>query len=140
MIQTIFFGANDAVLFPGRQHVPLEKYTTFLEQIILHPAVRDQGTKLLLLTPPPVNEHQLNYQKFVLDDSSRRTAANTKLYADACRGVGNALGVAVVDLWSAFMKAAGWKEGEPLAGSRDIPENTQLAALLSDGMDLVLSQ
>jgi hypothetical protein len=93
----------------------------------------------LLLTPPPVNEYQFNYQQYNMDESSRRTAANTQLYAEACRGVGSVLGVVVVDLWSAFMKAAGWKRGEPLAGSKDIPENPQLAALLSDGMGIIWS-
>ncbi|KAL1957194.1 hypothetical protein VTO42DRAFT_6228 [Malbranchea cinnamomea] len=133
-LMTIFFGANDAVLSGGRQHVPLEKYTSCLEQIITHPTVRAQGTKLLLLTPPPVNQHQLEPSDWVKVDNTRRTAENTKKYADACREVGNRLGVPVVDIWSAFMKAAGWKEGEPLAGSIDVPENEKLRALLSDGL------
>lgn len=43
------------------------------------------------------------------------------------------MGIPVVDIWSALMRAAGWREGEPLAGSKDIGENERLAALLSDG-------
>ena len=66
-------------------------------------------------------------------DATRRTAEATKKYADACRELGNRLGVPVVDIWSAFMKAAGWSEGEPLAGSINAPENKKLADLLSDG-------
>ena len=98
-----------------------------------HPSVQAQGMKLLLLTPPPVNEYQLDLQEFVVKDGNRRTAANTKIYADACREVGSKTGVPVVDIWSAFMRAAGWKEGEPLAGSKTAAENEKLAALLSDG-------
>ncbi|WEW57814.1 hypothetical protein PRK78_003281 [Emydomyces testavorans] len=135
--KTVFFGANDAVLPPYNQHVPLDKYRQSLKDIVTHEAVRAQGTKVLLLTPPPVNEYQLSS----LDrekgfDSPSRTAKNTKVYADACREVGNSLSIPVVDIWFAFMREAGWKEGEPLAGSKDVPANEKLAALLSDGLHL----
>ena len=119
--------------------MPLEKYISYLEQIMSHPLVRTQGTKLLLLTPPPVNQHQLDMSDWVKVDATRRTAENTKRYADACRELGNRLGVPVVDIWSAFMKAAGWAEGQPLAGSMDAPENKKLADLLSDGKSLILN-
>lgn len=65
-----------------------------------------------------------------------RKASQTKKYADACRQVGNALNVPVADIWTAFMTAAGWVEGQPLPGSRDAPANKKLQALLSDGMYL----
>ncbi len=63
-----------------------------------------------------------------------RTAEHTKKYADACREVGNEVGVAVLDLWSVFMAAAGWKEGEPLPGSRTIEQNPVLRDWLHDGV------
>jgi isoamyl acetate esterase len=62
-----------------------------------------------------------------------RTAENAKQYADACREVANSLHLPVVDIWSAFMAAAGWDEGQALAGSTGIPENSILKSLLIDG-------
>lgn len=119
--------------------MPLEQYIRCLEQMISHPLVRAQRTKLLLLTPPPVNQYQLDMSDWAKVDATKRTAENTKRYADACRELGNRLGAPVVDIWSAFMKAAGWSEGEPLAGSINAPENKKLEALLSDGKDSVRS-
>ncbi|EEP75918.1 predicted protein [Uncinocarpus reesii 1704] len=136
-LMTVFFGANDAVLPPYKQHVPLQTYRQSLRDIVTHEAVRSHKTKVLLLTPPPVNEYQFE----VLDGTSgpaapMRSAENTKLYADACREVGRSLGIPLVDIWTAFMKEAGWVEGEPLAGSKKAQPNQKLAALLSDGLHL----
>ncbi|KAK2874963.1 hypothetical protein FQN49_001914 [Arthroderma sp. PD_2] len=134
-LMTVFFGANDAVLPPGDQYVPLDKYKQNLRDIIRHRIVRHGGTKIILLTPPPVNEYQLtafDLSKGVTPLS--RMANNTKMYADACREVGESLNVAIADIWFAFMKQAGWEAGQPIAGSKDIPENSKLAALLSDGL------
>ncbi|EAS35447.3 GDSL Lipase/Acylhydrolase [Coccidioides immitis RS] len=134
-LMSIFFGANDAVLPPYDQHVPLEKYQQCLRGIITHKAVNAQKTKLLLLTPPPVNEYQLeSYGRESGYSTLTRKAQVTKLYADACREVGKSLDTPVVDIWSAFMKEAGWTEGEPLAGSKDAPPNKKLAELLCDGL------
>ncbi|KAJ9218333.1 hypothetical protein DTO166G4_199 [Paecilomyces variotii] len=134
-LMTIFFGANDAVLPNFAQHVPLEKYKENLKAIIKHPATVAQAPKILLLTAPPINEHQLvGFDARKGFSSPSRTAGNTKLYADACREVGSSLGIPVVDIWTAFMKAAGWQEGQPLVGSRDLPNNEILASLLSDGL------
>jgi len=43
--------------------------------------------------------------------------------------------VALLDLWSVFMKTAGWKWGDgiPLPGSKEVPENAMLKLLLHDG-------
>ncbi|PGG99910.1 hypothetical protein AJ80_09265 [Polytolypa hystricis UAMH7299] len=132
-LMTIFFGANDAVLPGGSQHVPLETYKQCLQAMIKHPAVQAQRTKILLFTPPPVNEYQLD-PVLANGDVAIRLAAVTKQYADACREVGESLGVAVVDIWTAFMTAVGWTKDGPLAGSKDAPPNEKLAALLSDGL------
>jgi len=132
--QTIFFGANDAVLEGGPQHVPLDRYKECLKAIILHPLVQAQCPKILLLTPPPVNEYQLEPDgSSTVDDQTRRVAATTKLYADGCMDVGKSLNIPVVDIWGAFMTAVGWVEGEPLIGSKDAPRSEILQSLLSDG-------
>lgn len=132
----VFFGANDACL-PGSdsgQHVPLDTYRQNLIDICQHPTVTAQKPRLILVTPPPVDESSLetaDAAKGVV--GTRRTAEHTKLYADACRQVGKDLGLAVLDLWSIFMEAADYIPGEPLPGSKKAAPNTTLAALLSDG-------
>lgn len=39
----------------------------------------------------------------------------------------------VLDVWSIFMEKAGWKEGEPLVGSKKIARSEILEKLLNDG-------
>lgn len=136
-IQTVFFGANDACL-PGSstgQHVPLNKYKQNLGDILTHGTVTMHGPRIILITPPPVNEYLL--EKPTAEDPVRermRTAEHTKKYADACREVGKELGVVVLDLWSIFMTEAGWKDGEPLVGSKTVEPNEILEELLHDGI------
>jgi lysophospholipase L1-like esterase len=134
---TVFFGANDAVLSPYEQHIPLNQYVANLNAIVDYAFTKGQKPRILVLTPPPVNEHQLQFWEVEKGFSSpSRTATNTKRYAGACQAAAASLPVQVVDVWGAFMEAAGWKEGEPLIGSRDVPENKFLADLLSDGLHL----
>ena len=57
----------------------------------------------------------------------------TKLYADAVREIGDAHGVAVLDLWNAFMAEVGWKAGESLPGALNVAESPALKRLLIDG-------
>jgi len=124
-VMTVFFGANDACLPGSVQHVPLEKYVACLKGIVEHEVVRQHGTQVILIVPAPVDEWQL--------ENGQRTAEGTKKYADACRSVGRELNLPVVDLWSLFMKAAGWEETEPLMGCIKRPRSDALARLLSDG-------
>lgn len=87
-----------------------------------------------MISPPPINEYQL--EKFDAIKNTpfpSRTASFTKSYAAAACEVGASLNIPVVDLWSAFMKTTGWKEGEPLVGAHDVPSNERLASLLIDG-------
>ncbi|OAX78346.1 hypothetical protein ACJ72_07349, partial [Emergomyces africanus] len=143
----VFFGANDAVLPGFQQHVPISAYKDSLTKILTHPLIKaHKETNLLLLTPPPVNEYQFSSSSSSSTTTSNNTdpdpeptalmrkASQTKLYADACREVGKALNVPVADVWTAFMTAAGWSPDMPLAGSRDVPVNEKLQALLSDGL------
>lgn len=127
-LQTIFFGANDAVLpdSPTHQHVPLQEYKQNLRSLITHETIEAHQPRIILITPGPVDE----YQFFV----RQRTAEHTKLYADACREIGKELGVPVLDLWSVLMAEAGWREGEPLPGSIKTERNKVLGELLHDGM------
>jgi isoamyl acetate esterase len=89
----------------------------------------------MLITNPPIDEQK----QFMLDQQKgyprRRTAENTKAYADAIRGVGKDLGVPVCDLWTAIMLEAGWEPNstDPLPGCADAPHSAVLERYLSDG-------
>jgi hypothetical protein len=128
------------VLAPYGQHVPLDQYKENLRTILEHPLTKAQSPKIIIITPGPINEYQLQYF-----DASKgfntpsRTANNTKIYADACRDVARSLGLPVADLWTAFMNYAGWKDGQPLVGSRDAPANELLSTLLTDGASFLPS-
>ncbi|KAF2686304.1 SGNH hydrolase [Lentithecium fluviatile CBS 122367] len=141
-ILVIFFGANDASLAESLngQHVPLPEYKGNLEKIITHPLVVAHSPRIMLVAPPPINEH-LQY----LTDQSKgyasltRTAASTKSYAEVACEVGEKLGVPVVNLWKAFMEKArfqpeGWETGDPLPGSKKVPQNDKLVELMYDGL------
>lgn len=133
-LMTVFFGANDACIPGNAQHVPLDEYLANLKATVQHPTVLAHRAKVLLITPAPVDEHQLEPNDLAIGYSGlQRTAENTKRYADACRDVGKQLGVPVVDLWTVFMRAAGWKEGGPLPGGKNADRNQVLGRLLVDG-------
>jgi len=135
--QTVFFGANDATLPDRSQHVPLNQYAENLRRIINHPLLVAHSPKILLITPPPICEYRTqenDLARGIVPVGAQRLAANTKRYADAALEVGKALGIPTVNLWEAFMQyAGGWKEGNPLPGSKELPENEKLGELLMDG-------
>jgi lysophospholipase L1-like esterase len=68
----------------------------------------------------------------------RRTAEITSQYAAAVREVSKEQNVAVLDLWTIFMKRVGWRVGDPLIGSRASEQDLKsgLPALLEDGLHL----
>ncbi|KAI4118403.1 MAG: hypothetical protein LQ345_001516 [Seirophora villosa] len=135
----ILFGANDACL-PGSesgQHVPLEVYKNNLRRIIRHPSVQAQSPRLILVTPPPVNEYaceESDAAKGIV--GTRRTAEHTMAYADACQRVGQDLGVPVIDLWDWCIRIAKYEPGHPLPGSKRVERNGYLDEVLADGLHL----
>ncbi|MCJ1316743.1 hypothetical protein MMC15_002064 [Xylographa vitiligo] len=143
-IMVIWFGANDACL-PGsssQQHIPLEEFKQNLKDIVNHDSVRDQQPSIILITPPPVDEYGLEAAGLLNGTSEvSRTAEHTKKYADACVEIGREIKVPVLDLWSALMTRAGWKQGDShLPGSKGQPKNAVLAEMLSDGKNSQLSR
>ncbi|KAF2100760.1 SGNH hydrolase [Rhizodiscina lignyota] len=136
----VFYGANDAC-WPtdqNNQSVPIPQYTGNLIKIFTHPLVKAHNARLIIITPPPVNE----YQTWITDQAkgytiARRSAEHTKEYADAAREVGKDLNIPVLDLWRLIMLKAGWKpDDDPLPGSRIAPENPILIQMLRDGLHL----
>ncbi|KAH7115068.1 SGNH hydrolase-type esterase domain-containing protein [Dendryphion nanum] len=138
----IFFGANDASLPQAKnnQHVPLDEYKENLERIILHPLVTAHSPRIVLVAPPPVNEHlQWPSDKEKGYATVNRMAATTKSYADGAVEVGEKLGVPVVNLWKAFMSKTGfnpdiWKTDDPLPGALAVAQNDALIELMYDGL------
>lgn len=104
-----------------------------------HPQIVAHNPRIILITPPPINEHlwwprdQSNGHTSV-----SRVASTTKEYADAVVEVGAKLNLPVANLWQAFMEKANfkldaWKLGEPLLGSLDVAQNDTLVELMYDG-------
>ncbi|KAL6150776.1 hypothetical protein ACJQWK_00618 [Exserohilum turcicum] len=139
---TVFFGANDSSLpqAPNKQHVPLPDFTANLRAIVCHARIQAHAPRVMLVAPPPINEHlwwprdQSNGYTTV-----SRLAATTKLYADAVVELGAELRLPVVNLWAAFMARAGldvnaWKPGDPVPGSLALAPSDALAELMYDGL------
>jgi len=105
-----------------------------LKKIVKNAAVQAHNPRVVMITAPPVDEYQLWFADQAKGrPQPSRTAERTKSYADAAREAGNELGAAVLDIWTLFMTKAGWSQGKPLPGSRDVPQNSVLMDLLHDG-------
>jgi len=126
---TIWFGANDAVLPEFVQHVPLDEFAANLRTLIQ--MVRAPGspwyaphTKIVLITPPPVNILQWSTRPGVEPGTPNdREFALTGKYAGAVRDVGKNEGEVVCDVFTTLWKAAGEKEED-------------LAKFMTDGLHL----
>lgn len=135
----VFLGANDScfpIRSPNNQCVPLPEFKKNLVKIAQHPSVVAQDPKIVFIAPGPVQESKQKYIDDVMEKGPKRTAANTKRYADVVRETGKVLGIPVLDLWTIFATKAGWKPGDPLPGTMD-DDNPVLDELLADGILLV---
>ena len=120
---TVLFGANDANLPPplrgnhesaSRQHVPIDEYIDNLRAIIDAVGQTGDGTaKLLLITPPPIDEkawHAFCVDTYGVDRHAdpNRSHKATKAYADAVVRVGKETGTPTLDLHAAFLDRGDW--------------------------------
>jgi len=121
---TVFFGANDACRpaplhqnpeDSSRQHVPLEEYRANLRRIIADiRACGDGSARILLLTPPPIDDKAWAsklHSEYGIPSSADPNRLNsvTRTYAQACVETGAQLHVPTVDLWSAFQTQNAWQ-------------------------------
>ncbi|KAH7140479.1 SGNH hydrolase-type esterase domain-containing protein, partial [Dactylonectria estremocensis] len=100
----ILLGANDAIVpHPeSTRDVPVHQYKDNLTRIISHAHIKSHNPKILLVTPPPVDETKLNSL-----GHEPRTVAHTALYAEAVRQVVEENPeVVLIDLWKAVMDKA----------------------------------
>ncbi|EXL68188.1 hypothetical protein FOPG_15731 [Fusarium oxysporum f. sp. conglutinans race 2 54008] len=129
---TVHFGANDSCSPGEPQHCDLDTFKTNVRRILNWEGVRLHKTKVLLVTPSPVEEYRLPH-----DGKGR--ADRVEMYADAIRDIGKQENVPVVDLWTAMMRTANWKD-DAVAGilpgsSRTVP-SMELGRLFYDGLHL----
>ncbi|KAK2592476.1 hypothetical protein QQS21_009821 [Conoideocrella luteorostrata] len=142
----VLFGANDAVLpLPTTsQHVPIEQYKENLTRIVTHPHIQAHNPKILLVTPPPVDEIKIT--KLDTADghtSTTRMLARSAAYSEKAREVARENpGVIVIDLWKAIMDKAismtpnDFTPGGPWLGSPENGKQGGLDSLLHDGLHL----
>lgn len=107
-LATVFFGANDACVPGNQQHVELSAYVDTLKSIVHYPTFQQPGvqkTTVILITPPPVNEHQFEQAPH---GPFPRRAGVTSQYARAAVEMCRAYGVPVLDFWSIIMQKVGW--------------------------------
>ncbi|KAF1731997.1 hypothetical protein CRV24_008190 [Beauveria bassiana] len=125
-------------------HVPLEKYGENLSNIIEHPRIRAHNPKILLVTPPPLDEI-----KTTEDDKAEgfpcsiRRAATSAQYSQKARDVAAKYdNVTLIDLYQVLMDKAidmvpgDFEKGGPLPGTLDNGKRAGLKELLPDGLHL----
>lgn len=144
---TVFFGANDAALpdrSSKRQHVPLAEYKQNLRTIAAHIRGVSADTKIVFITPPPIDEDaRREYARATYGDkaveAAERTNEVTQQYAAACVEVGASLRLPVVDLWTRVQEEASWQsllsDGLHLAEGGNQLLFNELLALLQGSTD-----
>lgn len=124
LLAVVFLGANDAALPTREQHVTVHEYQQYLRCIVAYLRNRrrldGKRTQILLLTPPPVDEDRWEAHCLARGRELDRKNEVTRLYAQACLGVGKTMDVPVVDVWK-------------LLGGADL---TEVAPNLGDGLHL----
>ncbi|KND94916.1 GDSL esterase/lipase [Tolypocladium ophioglossoides CBS 100239] len=142
----VLLGTNDSVLqMPATsQHVPIDEYKENLTKIITHPHVQAHRPKILLVTPPPVD--QIKVTRLDMEEghpSAIRTFAVSASYSEKAREVARKnSGVVMIDLWQAIMDKAiamapdDYQVGGPWLGSLENGKQGGLDQLLPDGVHM----
>lgn len=107
-LMTIFFGANDAALPFSSQHVPLERYksnTKAMIDLVKNPESPFYNPKMriILITPPPINEAQWEKRCNEQGDKLNRTNKAARAYAECIMEIGRETNIPVADIWSEIM-------------------------------------
>lgn len=125
--QVILFGANVAGYGVPKNglspHVPLERYRENLVNILDY-AAKTQVPRILLVTPPPLEE-RLMAQRVIDLGFGGVTWSNERanIYADAVRKIAKECSLPCCDLFTVLVRRAGWRPGQPFPGNLDQPEN-----------------
>ncbi|KAI7852526.1 SGNH hydrolase-type esterase domain-containing protein [Circinella umbellata] len=108
LLATIFLGANDSALPFALQHVPLDQFKANLNAMISMIKSPESPTynpelRLVLITPPPLNEVQWKKRCDDQGGPLNRTWEYSRDYAQAVRDVAKERGIVVADLWTKLM-------------------------------------
>lgn len=96
--------------------------------------VKAQRPHIILFTNPPVEETvMLDINKANGSTDPVRRAKDARDYALATKDLGKEFNIPVLDVWTAFMKQAGWDGNGTLPGSKEAGKNEILTDLLYDG-------
>lgn len=123
----------------------MDKYRENLRTILTHPSITAHSPKILLVTPPPVNEVHLQENDFEKGYSElTRVQKVTAQYAGVVRELATEFkdkNVVQVDLWTALMKEGarltpGYVDDGKMIGTLEKGDNPGLRSLLLDGLHL----
>ncbi|KAJ9161145.1 GDSL Lipase/Acylhydrolase family protein [Coniochaeta hoffmannii] len=143
----VLFGANDACvpLPTNDQHVPLDEFRRNLAGIITHPTILSHRPKILLVTPPPLDEIRITTLDLALGHpSATRRAKVSASYSQAVREIAaeHEDTVTLIDLWKGVMDRAVEKtlefdpRGGKTLGDPDSGLRGYLEHLLPDGLHM----
>lgn len=124
--------------------MPLDQYKKNLAQLAGHARVAAHGCKVLLVTPPPLDEIRRTEVDVAQHGQRTREQARSAEYSAAAREVAAELkegSVVCVDLAKALMDHAvantpGWDAGQPPLGSAAGGTRGHLEKLLPDGLHM----
>ncbi|KAL0353006.1 UNVERIFIED_CONTAM: GDSL esterase/lipase [Sesamum angustifolium] len=112
---TVFFGANDAAVpdrCSGFQHVPLDEYKQNLHDIVAFLKKQWPSTRIILITPPPIDEAARLQDPYInnLSGLPERTNESAGRYAKQCLAAAAECGVPAIDLWTKMQQSPGWQK------------------------------
>ncbi|KAK5094102.1 hypothetical protein LTS08_008731 [Lithohypha guttulata] len=131
----VAFGANDSCSPGEPQHCSVHDFKENLRSVASYKGVELHNTRVVLSTPPPVEEYRLPHD-------GRGRAERVAKYAEAVREVGRELRLPVIDLWAALLKDTGYNlaacgENESVVpGSMELTPSMELGRFLRDGLHL----
>ncbi|KAI9153841.1 hypothetical protein LWI28_017378 [Acer negundo] len=107
----VYFGGNDSMrpnpdgLGP---HVPLPEYIENMRKIALHLKSLSAKTRIIIISPPPVNEQQIRETLSHIIPDGSRTNEDCRIYSEACLKLCRELDVKAIDLWTAMQQRDDW--------------------------------
>ncbi|KAI8626880.1 SGNH hydrolase [Xylariaceae sp. FL1651] len=141
----VLFGANDACLpiATSTQGVPINKYKDNLIKIITHEYIKAHNPKILVVTPPPLDE----MQAFLTDlekghkEPCRKAAVSAQYSATARQVASEVPGAVLIDLQKAIMEKAismtpDFDPNGPPLGYSEGGKRGALEQLLPDGLHM----
>ncbi|CAH2058842.1 unnamed protein product, partial [Thlaspi arvense] len=105
----VYFGGNDST-HPHSSgqgpHVPLSEFTDNMRRIGEHLLSLSDKTRVIFLTPPPMNERQI---QLIFGDAMRgRRNELCRPYAEALLNLCREINVKCIDLWTAIQQHDDW--------------------------------